>query len=525
MDKKKERRKTAENTVLAQQAAENVNRYGDAVFQYVDGYFGEQDAAGKVVRKGLQDIKNSRVHPDYYDQNIKQQSGFSAEIFYESKSNAENILNGNADRVRRTDNLGMKNDQKFDHLRLDDQANVKSGSQMKFRGDAATPEKSAQQNINKLVGDKEWGKYHDAEITIPSEQYPHAKQYAQQQAEKLSAQADKLRNNGDYAKADMLQEKASRYDQMSKNLKDSGISSEQAIELRLRPEKVTIRQSLKTAHQGGLEQAKAGAVFSGAFSGARNLTSVINGEKEVGEAIVDTAVDTAKGAAVSYVVSAGGSLVKAGMQEASKRIVHEGGKSLATSLSKGNAPALIVSTTLEVGKSVKRYIDGDIDSKELMVELGEKGTGIIASTYGAELGAILGTLVLPGIGTIAGSIIGGMVGYMAGSQLYQSTLQFLAMPLDAEKHRRIKEMSEQALKVMQKEREELERLIEQHFKDRHEMLRTHFTEMREAILANQPDRIVQQLGHIAVAFGGTLQFKNFKEFDEFMLDDNISFQL
>ncbi|MBP1935009.1 hypothetical protein J2Z37_005029 [Ammoniphilus resinae] len=24
-------------------------------------------------------------------------------------------------------------------------------------------------------------KYHDAEITIPSEQYPHAKQYAQQQ--------------------------------------------------------------------------------------------------------------------------------------------------------------------------------------------------------------------------------------------------------------------------------------------------------------------------------------------------------
>jgi len=42
-----------------------------------------------------------------------------------------------------------------------------------------------------------------------------------------------------------------------------------------------------------------------------------------------------------------------------------------------------------------------------------------------------------------------------------------------------------------KKREELERLIEQHFKGRHELLRTHFTEMREAIHSNHPDRIVQ----------------------------------
>jgi len=36
----------------------------------------------------------------------------------------------------------------------------------------------------------------------------------------------------------------------------------------------------------------------------------------------------------------------------------------------------------------------------------------------------------------------------------------LSMSLDAEKHRRIREMSEQALKVMEKKREELERLID-----------------------------------------------------------------
>lgn len=520
------RRKSASNVIQAQQAKENAQKHGEAAFQFVDGYFGDA-ATGK---KGLRDIKGYKTTEA---RNVEQQAGFSAEIYYTSEQNANNILAGKRERVVRTDDIGQVNNPRADHVTVDGNGKVTGQSQMKFRGDSANAALGAKDNVKKLMTEKEWAKYGDGDITLPSEQVPHAKAYAASEAAKLRKQAEHLRKSGRGDEALKKEARAERYDDLSERMKDSGITREKAVKLRKNPESVVLKDTLRTAHEGGVKQAKTGAMLAGGISAAQNVAAVAKGEKSVGAAAIDTAVDTAKGAAVSYVTTTGASLLKVGLQEAGKRSATQGSKQVFTALGKGNTPALIVTSTLEVGKSVKRYLDGELDAKGLVAELGEKGTGIVASTFGAELGGVIGTavgtMIFPGVGTaigaVAGAVIGSMVGYMVGTQLYQSTLQFLALPLEAEKWRLIKEMCDQAREIMERERLELVLLYAAHFASRQVQLLGHFESIRESILANDSQAIISRLGNIAVLFGGTLGFKNFEEFDAFMLDPDLVFEL
>ncbi|MMZ53905.1 hypothetical protein D1872_157130 [compost metagenome] len=526
--KEKERwRKTASNVVQTLQAQEKVQKFGEASFQFVDGYFGDMTAG----RKGLKHIKLQQITDP--ERNIPQQAGFAAEIYYTSQTNADNILRGNKERVVRTDDVGEVNNPNYDHYTKVDGHTVRR-SQMKFRGDESNPELGAKQNLSKLVGDKEYRKYRDADdILVPTEQFPYAKQHACVKAESLRQQAKALRRKGRSDEASKMELMAKRYEDVSERMKGSNITREKTRKLRLNPEKVVMKEPLRLANKAGMKQAKAGAMMAGGFSTVQNLTSVIKGEKSVGAAVVDVAVDTVKGATFSYITTASASLVKAGLKEVGKRAATQSGKEVFAVLSKGNAPALIVTSTFEVYKSVKRYLDGELDAKGLVAELGEKGSGIVASTYGAELGTLIGagigSILFPGVGTAIGGVAGGlicsMVGYMVGTQLYHSTLQFLSMPIEAEKVRRAKEMCDQARKIMERERLELERQFEVYFAKRQIELRDHFEAMRGSILANDSEAIVRQLGSIAVMFGGTLRFKNFEEFDAFMLDEDTVFDL
>ncbi|HYK56631.1 MAG TPA: hypothetical protein VEV15_09120, partial [Flavisolibacter sp.] len=330
-----------------------------------------------------------------------------------------------------------------------------------------------------------------------------------------------------------------------KGLKRSYKNSKDASANNLSRYKVVGKETLKDAHEAGMKGLKEAAMLSGGISAAQNLTQVVKGEKELGKAVIDTAVDTAKGTAMSYGVKASGAIVKAGAKKAGEQL---GSKTLQAFANSARGPALLVTTTLEVGKSLKKYMDGDLDSKDLFIELGEKGTGIIFAeagtvlgeivgvSAGAAIGGLIGTFLLPGVGTaggaaigakigaIAGPIIGSMVGYMVGTQLYQAAKNLLSS-YDSEKQRRLKAIYEQAYERMKAERLEMERLIEQHFADRYAMFRQGFQAMEEAILENNVHKVSNELNDILGAFGETLQFKNFKQFDDFMLDDDMVLKL
>ena len=163
-----------------------VQTHGEAASQILQAFSGKRfDTAGnELLHKGrsLEKISQYKVNPDYAQQNLKQQSGFSAELLEEANRNKEAILSGDSLRRRTTDGIGKTNDTKYDLVSVDESGNISDPSQMKFLGINSKGQYSV---IEKLAKDKSWDRY-DGAIDIPSNQYEGAKQYAQDQASPIT---------------------------------------------------------------------------------------------------------------------------------------------------------------------------------------------------------------------------------------------------------------------------------------------------------------------------------------------------
>ena len=149
-------------------AHEVVSRYGNASKQHLVAYSGQDNEFGRTLKRGLKKTSESKVNPEYRDQNLKQQAGFAAEDKYTARKNAEKIIKGDKTRVSRTDDLGRVNDPLFDHVLLDgDGIEIPgTGEQMIFVG--SDPKAC----LKKLESEK-FRKYLDADatITVPSDYY------------------------------------------------------------------------------------------------------------------------------------------------------------------------------------------------------------------------------------------------------------------------------------------------------------------------------------------------------------------
>jgi outer membrane lipoprotein SlyB len=74
--------------------------------------------------------------------------------------------------------------------------------------------------------------------------------------------------------------------------------------------------------------------------------------------------------------------------------------------------------------------EGQIDKKTYAVQTTENVTGAFGVMAGIEYGAILGTSIMPGVGTVLGSVVGGLlgdrvgrtVGHRAGDSLINSRM-------------------------------------------------------------------------------------------------------
>ena len=161
MDEKKKNQKDKDllNAGVAGAAFETVQRYGDAAKQHYVAYSGEDNELGKKLVKGLKQISEEKVNPDYEYQNIHQQAGFSAEVKDVARENAEKIIKGDSTRKIRTDDLGNVNDPLYDTVTIDAEGNVidGTGAQMKFLGASETDptgEGNAARALEKLQSKK-----------------------------------------------------------------------------------------------------------------------------------------------------------------------------------------------------------------------------------------------------------------------------------------------------------------------------------------------------------------------------------
>ena len=446
---------------------------------------------------------------DRLKQIAQQRSGMAADkaqgwLFEQlevTKFNLNSLKAGSDLQASTTDSLGRINDETVDVIIRRGQRHIKS-FQLKSGNKASS--------TAHMLSDS---KYADVGLVGPSDQHGKVRELYEKRIETGTLKA------GDYDSARQ---------RLHKNVEAEGVSSggteySEALKATDHNEAAKLagqfrRQGIVTEmHRSGLEAGKIGAAISGSISGVTGLLNLSRGEADIGEVVAQVAVDAAKGYANSYVTTAVSKgvphlLVKAGME-----------KSAASLLTKSNAHLAIAAGAVQSGKSIVKYLKGDIDGEQLLSEVSHTAmTGASAFYYGA-----LGQAIIPI--PVVGAFVGSTVGYFVGNMLHQSGLISLgeAAVVKAARERRehIEALCMTAIPLMRAHRLELDNLIKRHFAERGQLLSRAFDGLEDSLLTWDADGFADQLERVNQAFGASLPFKTLAEFDTFMADDSQDFVL
>ena len=498
--KKNDKDNSLEYAAQSGAAYDVVGRYGSASKEHLVAYSGQDNEYGRTLKRGLKKTSESKVNPEYRDQNLKQQAGFAAEDKYTARQNAEKIIKGDETRVYRTDDLGRVNDPLFDHVLLDgDGIEIPgTGEQMKFVG------RDAKAFLKKLESEK-FRKYLDADatITVPSDYYDGIIAEANKEITSLENQLVRVKQNNNQQLASSIKKRIEKVKKIKDSVKDSGITNEEALYARQHPKLSTAKDIAKISHRAGIEQAKYGAAISGGISLIKNVVAVTKGEKSAKDAAIAVAVDSGKGAVTAYTTAFSGSAIKAGLQNSKF--------SLARTVSKSNAPAMIVTSTIDVGRSMTRYFKGEISGIDCLLEIGEKGT----SNIGSAMFTVVGQLAIPI--PVVGALVGSMVGYALTSTFYGNLTSVLKDAEIARENRiRVEKECKEAISMIQQYRAEMNAYVQRYLNHYNNIFNDAFMQMDEAFLSNDIDNFIGGANKITIALGGTEQFVSMNEFDSFI---------
>jgi len=516
MEKKSRRSRIAlssiRNVATSSGAAETVGRYGSAAAEFVKAYRGIDNETGVQLAKGLKGISKYRVctkSEKLAASNIKQQAGFSAEVHMAAHKNAEQIISGKNERVIRSDDHKTfgKNHTVYDHVEVDAWGVPVpgSGSQMKFVGDVDGLLKNIAQGSGGGKNDK--SRYLGAKLDLPSEQVAYAKMRCETKAAKLRQQAKALEDRGKPDLAAQKRAQAANYDTLKGDIRDSGMTTDQAIFLRKHPELATAINIAGASHRAGVQGAKIGALFGGAISVVTSMIAVHQGDKALKEAILDTVADTGKAALAGYGTAFVGTALKGTMQQSASATTR--------ALSRTSLPSLAVTVCLEVGSAVKQYVRGEIDGVQFLEAIGEKGSGLLSSGLFAAIGQA--AIPIP----VVGAAIGGVVGYTLSALLYQDALGAFKDANQAhDDYLATKEYCEAVRAELDAYRQEFrERFVEWLDEGRAEISNS-ILRMDAAILTGRIDDFAESANALAAVIGKTLQFADREQFDAFMATDD-----
>lgn len=320
----------------------------------------------------------------------------------------------------------------------------------------------------------------------------------------------------------------------------------------------TLKLTTKRANEIGLESAKAGALVGGIMSAAQNIGSLANGEEDAVDAVLNVAVDTVKAGASSYgtaiaTKTAEGTIKKIGHKIADKtagksleKIGEKAGENL-VKFANSNALGKVITVTMEIGPAVAKFLNGEITSGELIMELGEKGTAITASfamgvpgmAIGTAAGGVIGGLVgsvVPVIGSAAGAavgakvgaivgeIVGNMVGYMVGSEVYKAVNEFY-MKHDPGRFQREEQMYSDLADKIENYRINLEKQFNEIRMRNNEMILESFEGIKAGIINDDVDLITESLSRICHLYGEDIRFKTNDDFLDFWNDPDAVMEI
>lgn len=515
--------KKLEEEALKGAAAETVQRYGSAAKQHYIAYSGMDNETGQKLAKGLKGISKSKINPEYRSQNIKAQAGFSAEVKSVARKNAENIIGGKGNKFTRTDDIGRVNDTLTDLVELASDGTEITGtaSQMKFVG-------SSPKALLERLNSKEYQKYIDAGVflDIADDDYEALlgtngnPGIIDEKIKSLRNQADRAKLIGKDQVAGQKEAQIEKYEYIRKKLRKSGLTRDEAVQARLHPMWSAAKDVTKLANEAAVGQAKVGAGITGSLSLVRNVVACIKGDKTPEEAALSVAEDTGRGAAVSYVSAFSGTVIKGAMQNAKSGYLQ--------SLSKTNLATTLVTTTVDVGKTLRRYFDGEITGVQCIEELGQQGTGEIGAAMFSAMGASVAASIAPVGAEVAelaaygavGGVIGATLGYTAAIACYQELATALKEAELARKERiRIEKECAEAVALIRQYRQEMNDMVSEYLSDHIQTFNQGFLEMDKAIAERDVEGFIRGNASIQELLGKEVQFRTQEEFDALMASD------
>lgn len=262
----------------------------------------------------------------------------------------------------------------------------------------------------------------------------------------------------------------------------------------------------KTGHKAGVASAKSSGVTALTISGIMNITAVINGEKTAEEAIGDTVIDAGKAAASGYIMGGGLTVVSNSLSNSSSKFIR--------ALTQSNVPGKVITGVILTADTLKRYGNGEINTQECILELGEKGLNFAATGYSMAVGQAL--IPIP----IVGAAIGALVGSTLTSQLYNQTIATLKnKELEHQERLRIIAECEILEKQAREFRLKLESYLESYFKDYRDCFDSALSEIKTSLQAGDIDGIILGSNQITKKLGGNIHYETVDEFIDFLDDD------
>ena len=89
----------------------------------------------------------------------------------------------------------------------------------------------------------------------------------------------------------------------------------------------------------------------------------------------------------------------------------------------------------------------------------------------------------------------------------------------------IKRETDAAIKLLNQETEEFEKVTQKLFKERAEAINSGFKDITKATMDNDFELMAKGLERISNSFGRSIGYKTFAEFDEMMKNQDVAFKL
>ncbi|GAA8698385.1 hypothetical protein HpDR86_11870 [Helicobacter pylori] len=465
----------------------------------------------------LEEISKRKINPNYTNQNINQQAGYSAEIKEQARVNAHNILAGKRERIVQYDDLfsekktqvkklfpnyatPKKNHEIVDYISVDEKGDVIPGTltQSKFVG------RNGEECFKKLLS-KDYEKYFEngAKMKIARNHYGDFQRAVNTRIKSLESQIAKQKGLGDFQKAAHLEEKLQKCKTIKAHTRPASITKKEAIEARLNPNLSTAKDVTRVSHQAGMNAAQTGALIGGGVSLVTNVYECIANGKDPIKAIKHTAIATLKGGALSYGSTFASSSLGGLMQSSANKIIQ--------SLGKGSVPAMIVGACVANVTVLTRYFSGKIDKAELLKQLVKANTTLVSSGAMAVAGQAL--IPIP----VVGALVGGFVGAILSETFFNAFLKAREEAKLARQRRiEIEKECRESIRLLEIYRNQFKEVFKQYFHGNVKFFNENFNNLERVLYAGDADLVIGINNKIQERLGQKPLFNNTQEFLELM---------